>query len=160
TASCPLPSLRNNPIPRNTYLRNLIRKLQVHQALFAGVGQNHHAGAIRIAESHMIKSGRVTMACEAYGPTLHMLGEMPHRPVLPTLYDLPIPTQCHQPSTGEGPNVRFAVLIENQIPADDRSTPVAQNSRERRSPIRPIFRIIRIGDVRSAFGPVKGQLRM
>src|SRR5579863_2146768 len=66
----------------------------------------------------------------------------------------------HHAAAIEGPDVRFAGFIERQIPADDASRPVAQDSRNGGGPMRPVRRVPGVVDVRSTLGPVHMLVRM
>src|ERR1700716_3852518 len=57
-------------------------------------------------------------------------------------------------------NIRPTLLVECEIPTRNRFAPVAECRGKYVPPLRPIGEIVRARIVRSAFGPVHGNIRM
>src|SRR5258708_19356629 len=61
---------------------------------------------------------------------------------------------CYHTTGRERTYVGFAVFIQGQVPCNDATHPIPQNSSVCLAPLGPIHQVTRISNVRAAFGPI------
>src|SRR5258708_23798013 len=61
---------------------------------------------------------------------------------------------CDHTTARERPYVWFAVFTQGQVPCNDATYPIPQNSSVCLAPLGPIHQVPRISNVRAAFGPI------
>src|ERR1700761_1868654 len=151
---------RGNGICREVHLERLVaeRALDLPAVATAGtpIGEDQNTTAVRVLRGYVIDIRKIALGGEDTGTALHESGIVGQRPIEPAARELlRLGVEREDATAGEGTDVGFAMFIEHQVPSDDRAGPVVEDAREGARPLRPIGCVVREGDVRSAFCPVR-----
>src|ERR1041385_3667269 len=128
---------------------------KAHGSGHTRISQYHNALTIGVLKSNVLNFRGWPNRFKTPSPATDRFGIVRKGPILTAIGNFfGFRMNCDQASASERADVWSSLLVQCKVPCGDGLAPVSQNSGERRTPVDPVFRIVRIRIVWTTFGPV------